>query len=519
MEKTSTCTTRVHTIVDAHNTTTMWMRGTFLATALLGQHARAHAVHVSALQRARFPLLRPFTGTNTLQRLCCSAGPQSEVIADIQVLPSPSGTAENEFEHVEAAIAAIASSGLKHSVHALGTTIEGPADEVWAAARAAFDATLESGASQEMMILKVYQGKAGRSIASLEASGQAAADGAVDGQQTRGSQMPTAEAPAERVPVEELENAEPPIAAEENVELPNAAEEEETAEPPKTVLIHAGSRELPPLVQVPGGVLPLTAVVKPPDADTLWQWEESRGNVDADSSWASVWPAAANLAYFVANAPSLVQGRRVAELGAGLGIVGLTAAKVGAATVTLVDREPLALHCAMSTAVVCGLRTGPVPDGSEDAKAFYAAQGHDEERGEGGGEEGGGEDGSVGGVVSATMADWGALASGGLEVDVVVASEVLYDPAEAAPLARSAAQLLRHGGELLLADPTAGRFERARAAAADALRDLGASVSEQPLPSPPAGDGWYSLRAGDGRSSGALPSEPIVLLRAVFEKP
>jgi hypothetical protein len=29
------------------------------------------------------------------------------------------------------------------------------------------------------------------------------------------------------------------------------------------------------------------------------------------------------------------------------------------------------------------------------------------------------------------------------------------------------------------------------------LRDLGASVSEQPLEAPPAGDGWYSLRAGE----------------------
>ena len=51
-------------------------------------------------------------------------------------------------------------------------------------------------------------------------------------------------------------------------------------------------------------------------------------------------------------------------------------------------------------------------------------------------------------------------------------------------------------GTLLLADPAAGRIKAARAAITEALRDLGATVSEQPLETPPAGDGWYSLRAG-----------------------
>jgi len=104
-------------------------------------------------------------------------------------------------------------------------------------------------------------------------------------------------------------------------------------------------------------------------------------------------------------------------------------------------------------------------------------------------------------------------------VDVVLASEVLYDPREAAPLARSAAALLSGGGTLLLADPAAGRIKAARAAAAEALRELGARVSEQPLETPPAGDGWYSLRAGDGKARGALPTEAMVLLRADFDRP
>ena len=217
---------------------------------------------------------------------------------------------------------------------------------------------------------------------------------------------------------------------------------------------------------------------------------------------------------------------------------------------------------------MCGLRTGPVPDGSDDAKAFYAQGGEAAAAVAAEAEAAAGktaqlraamtaaaaredyaeaaalkqELAAVGpaGVVSASMADWSDLAGNGLVVDVVLASEVLYDPREAAPLARSAAALLAGGGSsdlqpfvvvtsnpnpeprpnpartltlsltplllllllllpgtLLLADPAAGRIKAARAAITEALRDLGASVSEQPLEAPPAGDGWYSLRAGE----------------------
>ena len=52
------------------------------------------------------------------------------LIADVQVVPSPTGTAANEYEHVDAAIRAISHSGLSHTVNALGTVIDGPADLV-----------------------------------------------------------------------------------------------------------------------------------------------------------------------------------------------------------------------------------------------------------------------------------------------------------------------------------------------------------------------------------------------------
>lgn len=50
-----------------------------------------------------------------------------------------------------------------------------------------------------------------------------------------------------------------------------------------------------------------------------------------------VWPAAMALARLVAHCPSLVQGKRVLEVGAGLGLVGNAAAQAGAAEVVMVD--------------------------------------------------------------------------------------------------------------------------------------------------------------------------------------
>ena len=66
-----------------------------------------------------------------------SASAGDWVIAEIQVAPSPPGTADDPHAHVEAAIAVIAASGLRYEVGALGTTLEGEADAVWATLRAA----------------------------------------------------------------------------------------------------------------------------------------------------------------------------------------------------------------------------------------------------------------------------------------------------------------------------------------------------------------------------------------------
>ena len=77
------------------------------------------------------------------------------MIAEIQVAPSPAGTSEDPHAHVEAAIAVIRDSGLHHEVGALGTTLEGDDDAVWATLRAAHEAMLAAGATSGLSHIKV----------------------------------------------------------------------------------------------------------------------------------------------------------------------------------------------------------------------------------------------------------------------------------------------------------------------------------------------------------------------------
>jgi uncharacterized protein YqgV (UPF0045/DUF77 family) len=77
------------------------------------------------------------------------------VIAEIQVAPSPPGTPQDPHAHVEAAIAVIRASGLRHEVGAMGTTLEGDDDAVWATLRAAHEAMIAAGATAGISHLKV----------------------------------------------------------------------------------------------------------------------------------------------------------------------------------------------------------------------------------------------------------------------------------------------------------------------------------------------------------------------------
>ncbi|RYG00840.1 MAG: thiamine-binding protein [Caulobacteraceae bacterium] len=77
------------------------------------------------------------------------------MIAEIQVLPRPIGTADDRYKHVDAAIAVIQASGLTYEVHAMGTVIEGPPEKVWPLLQAVHEATLDAGAERTLSMIKV----------------------------------------------------------------------------------------------------------------------------------------------------------------------------------------------------------------------------------------------------------------------------------------------------------------------------------------------------------------------------
>jgi uncharacterized protein YqgV (UPF0045/DUF77 family) len=79
------------------------------------------------------------------------------MIAEIQVLPTPAGTADNPHAFVEAAIAVIAASGLHYEVGPLGSTLEGEPDAVWAVVRSAHEAVLAAGATSCLAMVKVAE--------------------------------------------------------------------------------------------------------------------------------------------------------------------------------------------------------------------------------------------------------------------------------------------------------------------------------------------------------------------------
>lgn len=84
-----------------------------------------------------------------------ATAPGRHMIAEIQVIPRPAGTAADRYKHVDAAIAVIQASGLRHEVHAMGTVVEGPPERIWPLLQAVHQATLEAGAERTLSIIKV----------------------------------------------------------------------------------------------------------------------------------------------------------------------------------------------------------------------------------------------------------------------------------------------------------------------------------------------------------------------------
>jgi predicted nicotinamide N-methyase len=115
--------------------------------------------------------------------------------------------------------------------------------------------------------------------------------------------------------------------------------------PPSESLIAS----LAPTLSVPGR--PDLVASQAPALFALWEaWEKESGAQQDIPYWATVWPAALLSAEFLAEAPESVRGKTVLDLGCGCGMVGIAAARAGAARAIANDIDPVALWMAARNA-------------------------------------------------------------------------------------------------------------------------------------------------------------------------
>ena len=162
--------------------------------------------------------------------------------------------------------------------------------------------------------------------------------------------------------------------------------------------------------------------MKPPSVDELYEWYVKYANNDADPSWADVWPTEIALVTrliekkkWVLDTSSSSSSSSFAEVGAGLSFAGVMLAKHFGKKGLLLDREPLALHCALSTAKVNGVEVVSC-DAFEDAP---------------------------GAAVAAALFDWSKrdVTRESLQltkkVELIIGADVLYDPETCRDLANA----------------------------------------------------------------------------------
>lgn len=155
--------------------------------------------------------------------------------------------------------------------------------------------------------------------------------------------------------------------------------------------------------------------------------------------WAYNWAGGTLLARHILENPSIVQGRRVLDLGAGSGIVAIAAAKCGAGEVTAVDIDPNAI-------AAIGLNAG--------ANRV---------------------------VITAIQAD--LLSGRPPDVDIVLAGDIFYDDALAARVLPFLVACHAAGVEVLIGDPRRSALpaERLRLIAEYAVPDFGQGIDANAL--------------------------------------
>jgi predicted nicotinamide N-methyase len=153
-------------------------------------------------------------------------------------------------------------------------------------------------------------------------------------------------------------------------------------------------------------------LLRPRDGDAVLDELLAEDDPDEDRLpfWTQLWPSGTALAQAIAARP--LAGRRVLELGCGLGLVGVTAARAGA-TVTVVDRSPEAIAFATLNAERNGVTLQAAVRAFDQPKRLLAE------------------------------APW----------DLVLAADVLYEQRNVPVLLWLLPRLVGQDGEVWLADP------------------------------------------------------------------
>ena len=151
--------------------------------------------------------------------------------------------------------------------------------------------------------------------------------------------------------------------------------------------------------------------------------DKEKKNAGLVPTWGVLWPAAVALAQKVLDEPELVRGKRVIEVGAGLGLASLAAAAAGAKEVVMADYD--------ENAIEVGLRSARANDGVREMV----------------------ESGSFRGAAL----DWNDVDSWPTGFDVVLGSDVLFGTLNvrtaAAPLANLIPSILADGGKVMVSEP------------------------------------------------------------------
>ena len=96
-------------------------------------------------------------------------------------------------------------------------------------------------------------------------------------------------------------------------------------------------------------------LVLPESEDLVVDVYSALGKPNDDPHWADLWHGSVALAAAIFANPDVVRGKRVVDLGCGLGLGGIAAAMCGAKEVVMTDREERALWCSLAGCALNGV--------------------------------------------------------------------------------------------------------------------------------------------------------------------